>query len=184
MALPPAVVAQIRSSTTITSLNGTFIELLKNALDAKATKIHADIDYLRGSCVIEDDGRGILSAEFEEAGGLGRLHCTLPSTPCGDSILTIASRHIQIQRKYPNLRSPWRIPSIARIVIFVDNNFSTYPANYVEHGHFPPFEPYIEVIASPRRTGSVILQSWNARLSPRFVWKHACKGKATRNALR
>ena len=70
--LPPDVVAQIRSSTTITSLNVVISELVKNALDAAATKISVDVDYGRGGCVVEDDGMGILPSEFAGGGGLGK----------------------------------------------------------------------------------------------------------------
>lgn len=72
--LPPDVVAQIKSSTTITSLNGVVSELIKNSLDAGATKITIDIDYARGGCIVEDDGLGILPSEFAEGGGLGKIY--------------------------------------------------------------------------------------------------------------
>ena len=68
------VIAQIKSSTTITSLNGVIFELLKNSLDAGSTKVDISVDYSRGGCVVEDDGLGILPSEFWESGGLGRLH--------------------------------------------------------------------------------------------------------------
>jgi hypothetical protein len=73
--LPAEVVAQIKSSTTIVSLNGVVLELFKNALDAKATKIEATIDYARGACTVEDDGVGISPLEFRDEGGLGKLYC-------------------------------------------------------------------------------------------------------------
>ncbi|PMD53646.1 uncharacterized protein K444DRAFT_667934 [Hyaloscypha bicolor E] len=72
--LPPEVVAQIKSSTTITSLNGVVCELLKNSLDASSKRVESIIDYGRGSCVVEDDGMGILPSEFGEDGGLGKLY--------------------------------------------------------------------------------------------------------------
>ncbi|KAH8821273.1 DNA mismatch repair protein [Xylogone sp. PMI_703] len=70
--LPPDVVAQIKSSTSITSLNGVVIELAKNSLDAGCTKIDVTVDYTRGGCVVEDDGIGIPPSEFGEDGGLGK----------------------------------------------------------------------------------------------------------------
>jgi len=73
-ALPPDVIAQIKSSIAITSLNGVVCELLKNSLDASSTRIDISVDYAKGSCIIEDDGLGILPAEFREAGGLGKLY--------------------------------------------------------------------------------------------------------------
>lgn len=72
--LPPEVVAQIKSSITITSLNGVVCELVKNSLDASSTKIDISVDYAKGSCIVEDDGLGILPAEFREAGGLCQLY--------------------------------------------------------------------------------------------------------------
>ncbi|KAJ4311860.1 DNA mismatch repair protein [Neodidymelliopsis sp. IMI 364377] len=74
--LPEEVVAQIKSSTAIVSLNGVVVELLKNSLDARASKIDATVDFARGSCTVEDNGLGIAPAEFGEDGGLGKLYCT------------------------------------------------------------------------------------------------------------
>jgi DNA mismatch repair protein MLH3 len=72
--LPAEAVAQIKSSIVITSLNGVISELVKNSFDAGSTKIDISVDYSRGGCVIEDNGVGILPSEFEETGGLGKLH--------------------------------------------------------------------------------------------------------------
>ncbi|TVY89756.1 DNA mismatch repair protein MutL [Lachnellula willkommii] len=72
--LPPDVIAQIKSSIAITSLNGVLCELVKNSLDASSTKIDISVNYARGSCAVEDDGLGILPAEFREGGGLGKLY--------------------------------------------------------------------------------------------------------------
>ncbi|KAG9190459.1 hypothetical protein G6011_08547 [Alternaria panax] len=74
--LPEHVVAQIKSSTAIVSLTGVVLELLKNSLDAHATRIEAAIDFARGGCSVEDDGLGISPLEFREEGGLGKLYCT------------------------------------------------------------------------------------------------------------
>lgn len=73
--LPADVIAQIKSSTTITSLSGAVCGLFKNSLDSGATKVTISIDYVRGSCSVEDDGLGILPAEFKPGGGLPKLHC-------------------------------------------------------------------------------------------------------------
>ncbi|KAF2642283.1 DNA mismatch repair protein [Massarina eburnea CBS 473.64] len=74
--LPEAVVAQIKSSTAIVSLGAVVLELLKNALDARATKIEATVDFARGACVVEDNGLGIAPSEFREDGSLCRIYCT------------------------------------------------------------------------------------------------------------
>lgn len=75
--LPGDVVAQIKSSVAITSLNNVICGLVKNALDAEATKINLTVDYSRGNCSIEDNGVGIPPSEFMDGGGLGQLHCML-----------------------------------------------------------------------------------------------------------
>ncbi|ETS79415.1 hypothetical protein PFICI_09268 [Pestalotiopsis fici W106-1] len=74
--LPEDVIAQIKSSTTITSINGVVCGLVENSLDAAATKITISIDYSRGNCSVEDNGSGILPSEFAASGGLGKLHYT------------------------------------------------------------------------------------------------------------
>ncbi|KAI1179944.1 hypothetical protein F4777DRAFT_405996 [Nemania sp. FL0916] len=74
--LPDNVIAQIKSSATITSLNGAVCGLIQNSLDAGATKVAVCVDYIRGNCSVEDDGLGIPPAEFSAGGGLGKLHFT------------------------------------------------------------------------------------------------------------
>lgn len=110
--LPENVVSQIKSSTTIISLNQVVLGLLENSLDAQATKININIDYGRGDCTVEDNGIGILPSEYRATGGLGRLYHTskqrdhaLSETHGGQgtflasvgalSLLTITSRHAQ-----------------------------------------------------------------------------------------
>ncbi|UKZ81929.1 hypothetical protein TrVFT333_009706 [Trichoderma virens FT-333] len=70
--LPEDVVGKIRSSSTITSLNGAVCGLLKNSLDAGATKVNIHVEYGRGNCIVEDDGLGIVPGDFAEDGGLGK----------------------------------------------------------------------------------------------------------------
>ncbi|KAK7696705.1 DNA mismatch repair protein [Diaporthe eres] len=72
--LPADVVAQIKSSVVITSLNNVICGLIKNSLDAEATKINLSVDYSRGNCSVEDNGAGIPPSEFRDDGGLGQLH--------------------------------------------------------------------------------------------------------------
>ncbi|OIW27784.1 hypothetical protein CONLIGDRAFT_600043 [Coniochaeta ligniaria NRRL 30616] len=106
--LPPDVVAQIKSSIAITSLNSVVLGLVKNSLDAKSSKIKISVDYRKGNCSVEDNGLGIAPAEFLVDGGLGRLHCTSRYPPDPDhygshgtflasiaalSLLTITSHH-------------------------------------------------------------------------------------------
>jgi DNA mismatch repair protein MLH3 len=73
--LPPELQAQIKSSIVITSLSEVVIELIKNSLDAQARAVYVDVDYLRGSCSVEDDGHGIPAGELSEDGHLGSIYC-------------------------------------------------------------------------------------------------------------
>ena len=72
--LPPDVIAKIKSSTSISHLNGVIVELVKNSLDANARTIFVTVDFKRGGCLVEDDGNGIPPAEFKATGGLGKSH--------------------------------------------------------------------------------------------------------------
>ncbi|KAF9874553.1 DNA mismatch repair protein [Colletotrichum karsti] len=83
--LPEDVIRRIRSSATITSLNGVICGLIKNSFDAGANKINITVDYSRGNCTVEDDGLGILPIEFREAGGLGKLYHTSRHSPEGET---------------------------------------------------------------------------------------------------
>ena len=70
--LPTKVAAQVKSSASIPNLDAAVIGLLKNALDAGASKIDIHVDYPRGSCTVEDDGTGIEPVECSVDGGLGK----------------------------------------------------------------------------------------------------------------
>ncbi|KAG5978518.1 hypothetical protein E4U55_006135 [Claviceps digitariae] len=106
--LPQDAIDRIKSSSAVTSLNDVICGLLKNSLDAKSSKVNISLDFSLGNCVIEDDGLGIEPREFEESGGLGRLHHTskIPPNPkihgshgnfiasvANLSLLTISSCH-------------------------------------------------------------------------------------------
>lgn len=108
--LPAPVAAQIKSATVIVSLAQVVLELLKNALDATASRIEATVDLTRGGCTVEDDGVGIPPHEFYEQGGLAKFYCTskyhAPEALLGRkgtflaslaavSLLTITSHHHQ-----------------------------------------------------------------------------------------
>ncbi|KAL6824450.1 hypothetical protein J3E69DRAFT_292050 [Trichoderma sp. SZMC 28015] len=79
--LPEDVVGKIRSSSTITSLNGVVCGLLKNSLDAGATKVNIYVEYGRGNCIVEDNGLGIVPGDFAEDGGLGKPYFTSKFPP-------------------------------------------------------------------------------------------------------
>lgn len=78
-ALPSDAIAKLKSSTSIVHLTGVILELVKNSLDANAHTVFIDVDFKRGSCVVEDDGDGIPPSEFEDTGGLGKAHRMFPS---------------------------------------------------------------------------------------------------------
>ncbi|KAJ5704790.1 hypothetical protein N7536_000479 [Penicillium majusculum] len=108
-ALPSDVIAKIKSSTSIVHLTGVILELVKNSLDANAHTVFVTVDFKRGGCIVEDDGDGIPSIEFEVAGGLGKAHHTSKFKLSGLyghrglflaslaslSLLTVTSRHIR-----------------------------------------------------------------------------------------
>jgi hypothetical protein len=73
--IPASVVAQIKSSITVTSLNGVVLELLKNSIDASSSQVEIHVDYRRGNCTVDDDGDGISPVDFREGGCLGKFHC-------------------------------------------------------------------------------------------------------------
>ena len=73
-------ISRINSSKQITSLSGVILALLENALDADATKVDISVNFARGSCIVEDNGTGIPSAEFLKHGGLGKIHHTSKAT--------------------------------------------------------------------------------------------------------
>ncbi|KAE8350119.1 hypothetical protein BDV28DRAFT_47299 [Aspergillus coremiiformis] len=108
--LPPEVVTKLKSSTSITHLNGVIVELVKNALDANASTVSVTVDFGRGGCKVEDNGDGIQPTEFEPGGGLGRAHHTSKYHSSSDvygqkglflaslsslSLLTITSHHVR-----------------------------------------------------------------------------------------
>ncbi|KAL1882357.1 hypothetical protein VTK73DRAFT_1916 [Phialemonium thermophilum] len=108
--LPEVVAAQIKSGVVVTSLNSVVLGLVKNSLDAGASIVHVSVDYRRGSCCVEDDGHGIAPSEFQQGGGLGKLHFTSKHPPRPDlygrsgtflasvaslSLLTVTSHHAE-----------------------------------------------------------------------------------------
>ncbi|OCL09930.1 hypothetical protein AOQ84DRAFT_338228 [Glonium stellatum] len=108
--LPTDVVTQIKSSTAIICLSGVIVELLKNSLDAGATKVEITVDFARGGCIVEDNGLGISPTEFREEGGLGKMYCTSKynsedvvygrngtflASLAAMSLLTVTSHHYQ-----------------------------------------------------------------------------------------
>ena len=92
--LPPSVAAQIKSSVGISSVDAAVIGLVKNALDADATKVSVSVDYARGCCTVEDNGYGIAPYEFSPIGGLARPYCGRHPFRLFNSMLTAISRYL------------------------------------------------------------------------------------------
>lgn len=81
--LSPDVAAQIRSTSTIISLEDAVMGLLQNSLDAGASRITILVSFRRGGCTVEDNGSGILPFNFSESGRLGETHCKCKSSYYG-----------------------------------------------------------------------------------------------------
>lgn len=111
--LPGDVVAQIKSSIAITSLNGAVCGLLRNSLDAAASKVNISVDYSRGYCSVEDNGHGITPASFQEEGGLGRLHCVFFEGKCALDIRLTWRRYVEAPAP---AQLSWKTRGVPRIV--------------------------------------------------------------------
>lgn len=72
--LPENVIAQIKGSVSIKCLTDVIISLLKNSIDAHASKVNIRVDFRNQSCSVEDNGAGIAEIEFYGAGGLAQSH--------------------------------------------------------------------------------------------------------------
>ena len=96
--LLPDVAAQIKSSTTISSLSEVIFGLIQNAFDAWARRIDVEVDFGRASCSVEDDGCGISPADFGEDGGLGRPYRCVIDAPSTISSAADVLRHIETQQ--------------------------------------------------------------------------------------
>lgn len=57
--LPPTVTENLLATLTITTLTQAVSELVQNSLDADSRHIRVQVNFLRNSCVVEDDGCGI-----------------------------------------------------------------------------------------------------------------------------
>ncbi|KAL7276305.1 DNA mismatch repair protein [Rhizina undulata] len=66
--LPDSVKARLRSTLNITSLSDAISELIQNSLDAEANNIKVQVNLSRNSCVVEDDGVGIVPRDLERIG--------------------------------------------------------------------------------------------------------------------
>ena len=131
--LPSDVVAKIKSSTSITHLNGVIVELVKNSLDAYAHSISVTVDFQRGSCIVEDDGDGIPAAEFEPNGGLGKAHRMSMTHALFLSSSYMAYRYVKISTKYRSIWSKGTIPRLIGVSIAADHNIPPHPSTKYKH---------------------------------------------------
>lgn len=98
--LPDQVQAQIRSSSKITSVNDVILCLLRNSLDAGASKVIIDVDYRRRGCVVEDNGAGIPPSEFRADGGLAKMYREWTLTNLLDYYLECAVVYLSRRRHF------------------------------------------------------------------------------------
>ena len=139
--LAPDVVARIKSTVAITSLNQVIVGLVENSLDAHASLIEVEVHHGRGCCVVEDDGHGIPPAEFSESGGLAKMHHTSKADAAeysvhgcrgtflasltSLSILSISSHHRSY--RYPSSITFYQGSSVARSVHRAQDENSALP---------------------------------------------------------
>jgi hypothetical protein len=121
--LSPDVAKQIRSSVSLTHLNEVVVELVKNSLDAGAQLISVTVDYLRGGCVVQDDGYGIPADAFEDGAGLGLPHRAYSIPWLQDALTDNRYFKVQSPRTYSWISRV--LPSIFSGFIITHNNIST-----------------------------------------------------------
>ncbi|EKD16468.1 DNA mismatch repair protein [Drepanopeziza brunnea f. sp. 'multigermtubi' MB_m1] len=149
--LPPDVVAQIKSSITVTSLNGVVRELVKNSLDAGATKIEICLDYGRGGCSVEDDGLGILPSELVQV-----KPCPGPGPA-------------------PTPWWPWPVPCGRRGPGGGVDHISSSPASLAQCPDDAPVRGSRATGTGPSPAAPRASGSWDARGGARSLWQHAAR---------
>lgn len=73
--LPESVALRLRSTLVVTSLSDAVFQLVQNSLDADARNIRVQANLARNSCVVEDDGVGILPVDM---GMVGQMYGQSP----------------------------------------------------------------------------------------------------------
>jgi DNA mismatch repair protein MLH3 len=73
--LPENVQLGLSSAHDLNSYEHVIEGLIRNALDADATFVAIEVDFAKGYISIRDDGAGINSLEFSEAGHLAKPNC-------------------------------------------------------------------------------------------------------------
>jgi hypothetical protein len=158
--LPPDVVAQIKSSTTITSLNGVVSELVQNSLDAGSTKIDISVDYSRGGCIVEDDGLGILPSEFGKTGSLGKPYRRDLGIFCECLVAALTrDRFLQVQQSNPYSRRTRDVPCLCISYVSIVHHISSPFASVAQHNKHAQVGNYFSTDSSSRSASSGILRS-------------------------
>ncbi|RPB14618.1 hypothetical protein P167DRAFT_604057 [Morchella conica CCBAS932] len=91
--LPASATVRLRSTLAITSLSDAVSELVQNSLDAGARSVAVQVNVARNSCVVEDDGMGILPGDV---GMVGRMYATSKYTPSSPTTHTFGSRGLAL----------------------------------------------------------------------------------------
>ena len=73
--LPEDVQLGLSSAHDISSYEDVIEGLVRNALDADPTFLAIEVDFAKGYISSRDDGAGIKSHEFSEAGHLAKPYC-------------------------------------------------------------------------------------------------------------
>lgn len=79
--LPESVALRLRSTLAVTTLSDAISQLVQNSLDAEARNIKIQANLSRNSCVVEDDGVGILPVDVNMVGKMYGL--SLPTEFAG-----------------------------------------------------------------------------------------------------
>lgn len=132
--LPQEVIAQIKSSIAIISLNAVICELFKNSLDARATRIDITVDQAKGACIVEDDGFGILPSEFGEHSGLGKLYRRFSSHTLSAHLLT-EYRLLKTAQHKPDSWKTWHISCVSVRHVSVEYCISSSVTSFAQHDH-------------------------------------------------
>lgn len=100
--LPESVALRLRSTLVVTSLSDAVFQLVQNSLDADARNIRVQANLARNSCVVEDDGVGILPVDM---GMVGQMYGQSPVARGGKKKKKLAADLVQ---PHPSILAPVR----------------------------------------------------------------------------
>ena len=181
--LPLEVQAQIKSSITITSLNEVVIELLKNSLDARSQTITVDVDYLRGGCIVEDDGQGIPAAEFAKEGHLGSMHCKWPQWT-EEYLTKYHIRHFQAPDRFQHIWLPWPLPVLPLRAVLAVDYFEPQIWHRRVFNVIPSVTSYCKISNGTKAPPESTKYAWHKGSCARPIWQAACSCQTSRYTFR